>query len=87
MGTVTSVSDFTARRGLQTGRFLESCDHCPSVHRDYGLHWPSCDICAEMVCDECAQPGTTRLDDSNGTMRCMCVRCAEEAQQATMQRA
>jgi hypothetical protein len=75
------MSDYSARHGLKTGRFLESCDHCANVHNDYGTHWPSCDECAEMVCDSCAQPGTTRLDDANGTMRCVCRRCAEELQQ------
>ena len=40
--SVIHVSEFSARRGLQANRFLEACDRCPSVHNDYGTHWPSC---------------------------------------------
>ena len=78
--SVIHVSDFTARRGLQMGRFLEACDHCPAVHRDYGKHFASCTECNEVVCDACVQPGTVKVDDY-GKTETVCRRCAEELQQ------
>jgi hypothetical protein len=77
--SVIQMSDYSARQGLKTGRFLESCDHCANVHNDYGTHWPSCAECSEVCCPDCTQPGT--LKDNDGKTEAICRRCAEELQQ------